>query len=410
MRVIAILATCLLVACGSKAAPRAPESAGEPGSVMSGFDAGRLARIDGLVEESIAARQLPGAVVLVGHGDRTVYAKAYGHRALVPALEPMTFDTIFDIASLTKVVATTTSVMVLIEQGRIRLNDRVAAHIPGFERYGKQDVTVRHLLTHVSGLRPDFDLNVPFDGYARAIELATEEVLEAPPGQRFVYSDINFFLLGDIVARVSGAPLDVFARKHVFEPLGMKDTMFRPPDTLDARIAPTEPCERLAWPCQTPGAPMLRGLVHDPTARRMGGVAGHAGLFSTAADLARFARALLRGGELDGVRVLAPLAVARMIEPASPEDLRQQRALGWDVDSSFSANRGELLPVGSFGHTGFTGTSLWIDPATQVFVVFLSNRVHPDGKGDVTPLRARVATAAAAAFIGAPPLASLQQH
>ncbi len=406
MRHVAVLAACVHLACAPHhVAPGAPAPA-----IAADFDAGRLARIDGLVDGAIRAGLLPGAVVLVGRGDRTVFLKAYGNRAVVPAAEPMLVDTIFDIASLTKVVATTTSVMLLVEQGRIRLNDRVAAHIPDFGRYGKQDITIRHLLTHVSGLRPDLDLNVPFEGYAKAIELATEEVPDAPPGQRFVYSDINFFLLGDIVARVSGEPLDVFARKQIFEPLGMTDTTFRPPKTLEARIAPTERCEMLAWPCNTPGAPMLRGVVHDPTARRMGGVAGHAGVFSTASDLARFARTLLRGGELDGRRVIAPLTVAKMIEPASPEDQRNQRALGWDVDSSFSSNRGELLPVGSFGHTGFTGTSIWIDPATQIYVVFLSNRVHPDGKGDVTPLRARVATAAAGAFMAARPLAELQQR
>ena len=406
MRYVAVVAACLQLACASvRVAPAdaRPETS-------AGFDAARLARIDSLVDAAIRAGQLPGAVVLVGHGDRTVFSKAYGHRALVPGAEPMTVDTIFDVASLTKIVATTTSVMVLLEQGRVRLNDRVAAYIPGFGRYGKQDITVRHLLTHVSGLRPDLDLNLPFEGYARAIELASEEVPESPPGQRFVYSDINFFLLGEIVARLSGEPLDVFARRQVFAPLGMKETMFRPPKDLEPRIAPTERCELLAWPCNAANAPMLRGIVHDPTARRMGGVAGHAGIFSTAADLSRFARALLRGGELDGRRVLAPLTVAKMIEPASPEDHLHQRALGWDVDSSFSANRGELLPVGSFGHTGFTGTSLWIDPATELYVVFLSNRVHPDGKGDVTPLRARVATAAAAAFVGARPVAHLQQH
>lgn len=406
MRHAAVIAACLQLACASVRTQPAPMQPA-PGA---DFDAARLARIDALVEDGIRAGQLPGAVVLVGRGDRTVFLKAYGRRAVVPAPEPMTVDTIFDIASLTKVVATTTSLMVLLEEGRVRLNDRVAAHIPGFGRYGKQDVTVRHLLTHVSGLRPDLDLNVPFDGYARAIELASDEVLEAPPGSRFTYSDINFFLLGEIVARVSGEPLDAFARRRVFEPLRMGETMFRPPGPLHPRVAPTEPCEMAAWPCNTPGAPMLRGVVHDPTARRMGGVAGHAGLFSTAADLARFARALLRGGELEGARILSPLTVAKMIEPASPEDQRNQRALGWDVDSAFSSNRGELLPVGSFGHTGFTGTSIWIDPATQVYVVFLSNRVHPDGKGDVTPLRARVATAAAAAFIGAAPVAQLQQH
>jgi uncharacterized protein YbbC (DUF1343 family)/CubicO group peptidase (beta-lactamase class C family) len=406
MRHVAVLAACVQLACAPLRA--APGIAGS--GALPDFDDSRLARIDGLVEGAIRAGQLPGAVVLVGRGDRTVFLKAYGNRAVAPATEPMSVDTIFDIASLTKVVATTTSVMVLLEQGRIRLNDRAAAHIPDFGRYGKQDITIRHLLTHVSGLRPDLDLNVPFEGYAKAIELATEEVPDAPPGQRFVYSDINFFLLGDIVARVSGEPLEVFARTQVFDPLGMKETMFRPPHTLAARIAPTERCEMLAWPCSTPGAPMLRGIVHDPTARRMDGVAGHAGVFSTASDLARFARALLRGGELDGRRVLGPLTVAKMIEPASPEDHRNQRALGWDVDSAFSSNRGELLPVGSFGHTGFTGTSIWIDPATQVYVVFLSNRVHPDGKGDVTPLRARVATAAAAAFVGARPVTELQQH
>jgi uncharacterized protein YbbC (DUF1343 family)/CubicO group peptidase (beta-lactamase class C family) len=408
MRTITVIAACLALACAPKAPPRSPAAAGAPGA--PGFDSGRLAAIDGLVEDGIRAKQLPGAVVLVGHGDRIVYRKAYGNRASEPAAEPMTADTIFDVASLTKVVATTSSVMLLVERGRIRLNDRVATHIPGFERYGKQDITIRHLLTHVSGLRPDLDLNVPFDGYAKAIELAMDEVPESPPGARFVYSDINFFLLGEIVRRVSGEPLDEFARRQIFEPLGMKETMFKPPLALQPRIAPTERCDPLAWPCNTPGAPMLRGIVHDPTARRMQGVAGHAGLFSTAADLARFCRALLHGGELDGARVFAPLTVARMIEPASPEDHRNQRALGWDVDSSFSANRGELLPVGSFGHTGFTGTSLWIDPATQLFVVFLSNRVHPNGQGDVTALRARVATAAAAAFVGPPPLAALQQH
>ncbi len=362
------------------------------------------------MEEAIRGRLLPGAVVLVGRADRTVFVQAYGNRALVPSAEQMSTDTIFDVASLTKVVATTTSVMILVEQGRIRLSDRVSAYIPGFGRYGKQDVTVRHLLTHVSGLRPDLDLNVPFEGYARAIELASDEVLQAPPGERFVYSDINFFLLGDIVARVSGEPLDAFARRHIFDPLGMKDTMFRPPAALRPRVAPTERCEMLAWPCDKADAPMLRGVVHDPTARRMGGVAGHAGLFSTAADLARFCRMLLHGGELDGTRVLAPLTVAKMTEPASPPDHRNQRGLGWDIDSSFSANRGELLPVGSFGHTGFTGTSIWMDPVTEMFVVFLSNRVHPDGKGDVTPLRARVATAAAAAFVGAEPLATLHRQ
>ncbi|HEY7501934.1 MAG TPA: exo-beta-N-acetylmuramidase NamZ domain-containing protein [Vicinamibacterales bacterium] len=370
-------------------------------------DPRRLEAIEPIVREAIADKKLPGAVVLVGRGERVLYQKAIGNRALTPAPEPMTPDTIFDLASLTKVVATTTSVMILVEQGKIRLSDRVAAYIPGFERYGKADITVRHLLTHVSGLRPDVDLADMWTGSDRAIALAIEEVPTSRPGDRFVYSDINFFLLGDIVRRVSGLSLDRFARERIFEPLGMKDTMFNPSSSLVPRIAPTESCTRYGWPCQGSEMTMLRGFVHDPTARRMGGVAGHAGLFSTAADLATFCRMLLDGGVHDGQRILSPLAVEKMTTPATPELEANTRGLGWDIDSAFSSNRGELLPIGSFGHTGFTGTSIWIDPLTEMFVIFLSNRVHPDGKGDVTPLRARVATIAASAVTSLPASARL---
>jgi uncharacterized protein YbbC (DUF1343 family)/CubicO group peptidase (beta-lactamase class C family) len=365
-------------------------------------DIKRLDAIEPIVQEAIKDKLLPGAVVLVGHRDRIVYQKAFGHRAVEPAVEPMTLDTIFDLASLTKVVATTTSMLMLIEDGRIRLSDRVATYVPGFERYGKQNITVRHLMTHVSGLRPDVDLGEPWVGYDTAITLAIEEVPLAAPGERFVYSDINFFLLGEIVRRVSGLPLDQVAKERIFQPLGMKDTMFSPPPSLQPRIAPTQSCTPYGWPCEGPGMTMLRGTVHDPTARRMGGVAGHAGLFSTAADLAIFAQTLLAGGSHHGVRVLSPLAVEKMTSPATPDLERNTRGLGWDIDSSFSTNRGELLPIGSFGHTGWTGTSLWIDPDTGLFVVFLSNRVHPDGKGDVTPLRARVSTIAASALMSIP--------
>ena len=368
----------------------------------AGIDPVRLARVDAIITGAIDAKQTPGAVLLVGHRGEVVYRKAYGHRALAPAAEPMTLDTIFDLASLTKVVATTTSVMMLVEEGRIRLNDRVSTYIPEFGKHGKDAITIRHLLTHVSGLRPDLDLANPWTGYDTAIALAADEVPLAPPNERFVYSDINFFLLGDIVRRVSGTALDEFARTRVFAPLGMKDTMFRPPEPLRARVAPSERCTPYGWPCDGPDARMLRGVVHDPTARRMGGVAGHAGLFSTAADLAVFCRMLLGSGAVAGTRVLSPLTVGKMTSPATPPGERNVRGLGWDIDSAYSANRGELFPIGSFGHTGFTGTSLWIDPATQTFVVFLSNRLHPDGKGDVTPLRARVATAVAAAIADAP--------
>jgi uncharacterized protein YbbC (DUF1343 family)/CubicO group peptidase (beta-lactamase class C family) len=369
---------------------------------QDGLDVTRLDGIAPLVEQAIAEKKLPGAVVLIGRGDRVLYQKAFGRRAVEPSPEPMTLDTIFDVASLTKVVATTTSIMKLVEEGRIRLSDRVSDYVPGFERYNKNGITVRHLMTHTSGLRPDLDLADAWRGYDKAIALAIEEVPATPPGERFVYSDINYFLLGDIVKRVSGLPLDRFARQNIFEPLGMKDTGFLPPASLRSRIAPTEKCTPYGWPCDGPDLQMLRGVVHDPTARRMDGVAGHAGLFSTAADLAIFCRMLLDGGRYGGKQILAPLSVAKMTSPASAPGDPNVRGLGWDIDSSYSSNRGELLPLGSYGHTGFTGTSIWIDPLTREFVVFMSNRVHPDGKGDVTPLRARVATIAAAAILDAP--------
>jgi uncharacterized protein YbbC (DUF1343 family) len=244
-------------------------------------------------------------------------------------------------------------------------------------------------------------MSLEFASYDEAIARAVEEVPTSAPGERFVYSDINFVLLGEIVHRVSGKMLDEFCRTRIFEPLGMRETMFKPPASLRPRIAPTEKCTQYGWPCDQPGGAILRGVVHDPTARRMLGVAGHAGLFSTAADLGIFCRMLLGGGRVGSTRILSPMAVAKMTSPiALPGG--QVRGLGWDIDSTYSSNRGELLPLGSFGHTGFTGTSLWIDPMTKTWIVFLSNRVHPDGKGDVTPLRARIATVVGSAITDAP--------
>jgi uncharacterized protein YbbC (DUF1343 family)/CubicO group peptidase (beta-lactamase class C family) len=367
----------------------------------AGLDAARLDGIGPLVQEAITAKQLPGAVVFVGRGDQIFYQKAFGRRAVEPSPEPMTLDTIFDLASLTKVVATTTAVMMLVEEGKIRLNDRVSTFIPGFERYGKGGITIRHLMTHVSGLRPDLDMSLEFESYNEAIARAIDEVPTSAPGERLVYSDINYFLLGEVVHRVSGHPLDQFVRAQIFEPLGMRDTMFNPPASLVPRIAPTERCTPLGWPCDKPGAKPLRGIVHDPTARRMQGVAGHAGLFSTGADLAIFCRMLLDGGRYGSARILSPLTVAKMTSPIALPGT-QARGLGWDMDSGYSSNRGELLPLGSYGHTGFTGTSIWIDPITRVWVVFLSNRVHPNGEGDVTPLRAKVATVVGASVIDPP--------
>ncbi len=379
--------------------PRLPPSGPTPAHTAgpAGLDQSRLALIGPVVTAAIAANQLPGAVVVAGRGSQVLYRHAFGNRALTPASEPMTLDTIFDLASLTKVVATTTAVMQLVEDGRLRLTDRVATLVPGFGRYGKDGITVRHLLTHTSGLRPDLDLDVPFEGSDEAIRRIIEEVPTARPGERFIYSDLNFVLLGVIVGQVSGESLDVYTRQRIFEPLGMHDTQFLPPTSSRARIAPTERCAPLSWPCSTPDATMLRGVVHDPTARRMGGVAGHAGLFSTGDDLSVFVRMLLQGGAWSGTRILSPLSVAKMTRAAATDSRGAERGLGWDIDSPYSSNRGELLPVESFGHTGFTGTSIWADPATGVWVIFLSNRVHPDGHGDVTPLRARVATIVASA-------------
>jgi uncharacterized protein YbbC (DUF1343 family)/CubicO group peptidase (beta-lactamase class C family) len=396
----------------AKASPQAvaPVASSAPAR-SAAFDLARLSTVDAVVARAIADKQLPGAVLLVGRGSEVVYRKAYGQRALVPQPEPMTLDTIFDMASVTKVVATTTSVMILVEEGRVRLNDRVATFIPDFGRHGKDQITIRHLLTHYSGLRPDLDLSDDsWTSYDTAIARACDEVPTSPPGERFVYSDINFFLLAEVVARVSGQRFDLFARDRIFKPLRMTDTMFNPPETLRPRIAPTEMCVPFGWPCAGPGQVMLRGVVHDPTARRMGGVAGHAGLFSTAADMSRFCRMILNGGSLGGVRILSPLTVAKMTMPASPAASTSVRGLGWDIDTSYSSNRGELLPVGSFGHTGWTGTSLWIDPLTRTFVVLLSNRVHPDGRGDAAPLRARVATIVGSSLTDLPDGIALRQQ
>jgi uncharacterized protein YbbC (DUF1343 family)/CubicO group peptidase (beta-lactamase class C family) len=344
--------------------------------------------IDRVIDDAIAQGKLPGAVVIIGHEGKIAYRKAYGRRAVVPEPEAMTDDTIFDLASITKVVATTTALMQLFEQGKLRLNDKVTDYIPEFQG-GKSGITLRNLFTHFSGLKPDVPLANPWSGYQTGIKLACTDPPDGPPGARFVYSDINFILLGELVHRLSGQTLSDYARDHIFQPLGMQDTMFQPPAALAPRIAPTERV--------TNDSPPLRGVVHDPTARNMGGVAGHAGVFSTARDLARFAQMMLNGGELDGVRIVSAATIQKFTEPQTPPDQPILRGLGWDIDSPYSGNRGELFPIGSFGHTGFTGTSLWIDPNTQTYVILLGNSVHPTGHPSLTALRGKVATIAAAA-------------
>src|SRR6202165_4135045 len=344
-----------------------------------------LGRVDSIIEQAITDANIPGAVLVVGHDGAVVYRKAYGSRALEPRREPMTLDTVFDLASLTKVIATTTAMMQLFEQGRVRMNDPVAKYLPEFAQNGKEDITLRQLMTHYSGLAPDLDLTTPWEGKNTAYQLAFVEPPETTPGSGFVYSDINFIMLGALLERVSGEALDAYTAKHIFEPLKMTRTRFVPPATWRSKIAPTQYDEK---------EHMLRGEVHDPTARRMGGVAGHAGLFSTGDDLAKYAQALLNGG--DGI--LSAMSVEKMTRPEQPPAAPVLRGFGWDIDSPFSSNRGDLFPVGSYGHTGFTGTSMWVDPTTKTYIMLLTNAVHPRGKSNAIALRSKVATALAAAM------------
>ena len=354
-------------------------------TAASGVNAARLSAVDALLQKAVADHQIPGAVVIVGHNGRVVYRKAFGSRSLEPCRERMTLDTIFDMASLTKPMATATSVMRLVEYGQVRLNDPVAKYIPEFGKNGKEEITVRQLLIHYSGLREDLDLKQPWSGSDTAFRMAMDEKPIDPPGSRFRYSDINYEVLGFLVERVSGMPLDKYAQVHIFEPLKMTRTRFQPPAAWLPKIAPTEYDEHNV---------MLRGVVHDPTARRMGGVAGHAGLFSTADDVAKLARAFL-----DRKTILSPAAFEKMTTPEQPPNATAVRGFGWDLDTAYSSNRGELLPVGSYGHTGFTGTSLWIDPTTKTYIIVLTNAVHPKlGGGSAVPLRSKVATAVAASL------------
>jgi uncharacterized protein YbbC (DUF1343 family)/CubicO group peptidase (beta-lactamase class C family) len=392
-----------------------------------GMSADKLNQIDALVQQDIAAKKLPGAVVLVGHKGKIVFRKAYGNRSLVPDVEPMTVDTIFDLASLTKVVATTTSIMILVEQGKLRLADTIGKYIPEIQDDQVKRVTIQQLMTHVSGFAPDFDLREKWTGREGMLQALYKEKLRTPPGVKFVYSDINYIVLGEILGRVA-ENLKYFSEK-TFQQIGMKQTGFilhtlaeqqsnysnttlnalNPFIEHDDRIAPTENIRGQSSylgstfeGADKTGDKILRGQVHDPTSYRMGGVAGHAGLFSTADDLARFCQMLLNGGILDGKRIMSAATVARMTAPIVVSESGDTRALGWDINTAFSSNRGELFPLGSFGHTGFTGTSIWIDRVSQTFVIFLSNRVHPDGKGDVTPLRAKIATVVASAIEDTP--------
>ncbi|MGC8888162.1 MAG: serine hydrolase domain-containing protein [Verrucomicrobiia bacterium] len=348
---------------------------------LQSFKSEKLKEIELAISNSIQSHNLPGAVICIGHKE-SFYLKAFGNRSIAPETSLMTEDTIFDAASLTKVIATAPSVMLLYERGKIAsLDDPVRKYIPEFDSDGREKITIKHLLTHTSGLRAGISPNPPWVGYEIGIKLACAEKPRTPPGSNFLYSDVNFILLGEVVRRVSGKPLNEFAEKEIFLPLKMLDTGFLPRKDKLARVAPT----------QYVGKEMLRGVVHDPVARNMGGVAGHAGVFTTASDLARFCRMFLNEGELDGAKIFNPETV-RLMRSVQTPNLDIKRGLGWDIDSGYSKPRGKLFPVGSYGHTGFTGTALWIDPYSKTFWIFLSNRVHPDGKGNVLALQTMLGT------------------
>jgi len=385
----------LMLAMAARTFAQLPAAA--PSAV--GMSQTQLSHIDEAIAAEIMKKQLPGAVVLVGRQGKVVWRHAYGNRTLEPQTEPMTLDTIFDLASLTKVVATATSVMILVERGQVRLGDPVARYIPEFAEMGKRNITVEQLMTHRSGFPPDNDIKDYEQGPAKAFENIWHLAPISEAGSRFIYSDVNYIVLAELIRRVSGKPLDEFSAENIFRPLGMKDTAFKLAARLQTRIAPTEKRED-HW---------MRGEVHDPRAYLLGGVAGHAGLFSTADDLAIYCQMILGHGQYRGARVLSPMGVTRMTEARASGGNASDgnaRGLGWDVMTGYSSNRGDLFPLGSFGHTGFTGTSIWIDRASETFVVFLSNRVHPriDPKepADVNSLRGRIASIVAASIIAPP--------
>jgi uncharacterized protein YbbC (DUF1343 family) len=365
----------------------------------SPLDPAKLGQIDVALQKAVDEHRLPGAVVWVEHGG-DIHWKAFGHRALVPAVEAMTPDTIFDAASLTKVMAGTPAVMLLVQRGQVNLDAPVATYIPEYTGE-KGRITVRQLMTHTSGLPGDVSTKSKWQGAQTAIQMAAAMKLESTPGTAFRYSDINFFTLGEIVARVSGLPLNEFCAKEIYGPLKMTDTGFLPPGSKIPRIAPTQMTEDGVLTEKTNGV-VLRGTVHDPTARYMGGVAGDAGLFTTAPDMARYARMMLNLGELDGVRIFKPETVKAMTSVQTPPGLEDRRGLGWDMDSRYSSPRGRKegahFPLGSYGHTGFTGCAFWIDPFSKTFFIFLSNHVHPyGGTGSVVSLYRTLGTLAAEA-------------
>jgi CubicO group peptidase (beta-lactamase class C family) len=361
----------------------------------AGFQEAKLQEIDRAVEAALGEGKMPGCVVCLGRRGKIALLKAYGQRRLEPNQEKMTTDTVFDLASLTKPIATATSAMILVEQGKLKLDAPVASYLPAFAANGKEAVTVEQLLLHTSGLIPDNAIGDYQDGPAKAIQRVLALNPQTTPGEQFAYSDMGFVVLAELVAKVSGQNVHQFSQEHIFQPLGMKETMYLPNDVLRQRAAPTEQ-RNGQW---------MQGEVHDPRAYKLGGIAGHAGLFSTASDLALFASAMLGRGSYENVQLMNEATWQEMTTPRKVTSRLRNggtstglRGLGWDMRTGYSSNRGEGMSDAAFGHGGFTGTGLWIDPERDLFVIFLSNRVHPDGKGSVNPLIGRIGTIAVEAL------------
>lgn len=351
-----------------------------------GMDSLRLLVVDEIVAEGLQRDKMPGCVVMIGHQNSIVLYKAYGQRQLLPEPQPMVKDTVFDMASLTKPIATATSVMLLVEDGKIDLSETVATYVPEFAANGKEAITVRQLLIHSGGLIPDNSIKDYADGVEEAFRRIHELQPYVEPGTKFVYTDVGFIVLAEIVERVSGQTVHEFSQRRIFKPLGMTETGYLPDDELKKRCAPTEQRDE-AW---------IQGEVHDPRAYALGGIAGHAGLFSTASDLARYCQMLIGKGTLQQTTIMAPATVAKMT--AAVDVSSGMRTLGWDMKSPYSSNRGDFFSKSAFGHGGFTGTSMWIDPEKELFVIFLSNRVHPNGRGSVNSIAGRIGTVAGAAI------------
>jgi serine-type D-Ala-D-Ala carboxypeptidase len=367
----------------------------------AGMSSVHLARISPALDKAVKNREFPGAVLLVGRSNQIVYRRAFGHSRWEPQPAEMKTGMIFDLSSLTKPLATATAIMILVERGQIRLWDKVEDFIPGFKPFideaggPAENARIWHLLTHTSGLpgyieqeNADIDFGAfcatpALVGYIAALPK------ESPPGENFIYSCLGYITLAQIIEDISGKNLSEFTQEFIFQPLGMKHTFFLPPADVRTRCVPTQRLD---------DNEVLQGIVHDPLARLQGGISGNAGLFSTADDLALFAQMLLNQGEIDGVRILSPLTVRRMTEIYPWAD-SSGRGLGWDLDSPYSTNGGDLFGARSYGHTGYTGTSIWIDPETETYVILLTNRVHPDDQGDVITLRSRIANIVAASIM-----------